>query len=113
MLLVERQNTWYENGMYLAPGGIVDENETPVTAAVREVFEETGLVVSKDSLSLIHHYQNELNGRSFDNYYFISRTCSGEAVNKEPARHSAIGWFPLSNLPKNTSEIVYDVLNKL
>lgn len=112
-LLLERQNTWYENGKYLPPGGVVDTDEEPVTAAVRELFEETGLLVDEKDLVLVHNYQNELNNLLFDNYHFISRRCSGVATNKEPGRHSNIGWFPLTNLPANTSQIVHNILNKL
>lgn len=32
-----------KSGMWLYPGGHVDENETPAEAAVREVIEETGI----------------------------------------------------------------------
>ncbi len=112
-LLLERQNTWYENDKYLPPGGIVDTDEEPEAAAVRELFEETGLHVNEKDLILVHNYQKELNGRLFDNYHFISRTCSGVATNKEPDRHSNIGWFQITDLPANTSQIVHATLDKL
>lgn len=113
VLLLERQNTWFEKGKYLPPGGIVDTNEEPASAAARELFEETGLFVDKKDLVLVHNYQNEVNNRLFDNYHFISRICSGVATNKESDRHSNIGWFKLADLPDNTSQIVHDTLNKL
>lgn len=113
ILLLERQNTWYENGKYLPPGGIVDIDEEPESAAVRELFEETGLVVNKKDLVLVDNYKNEINGRLFDNYYFITTACTGVATNKEPERHSNIDWFPIHNLPANTSEVVRAILEKI
>lgn len=113
ILLLERQNTWYENKKYLPPGGNVDSDETPKQAAIRELFEETGLTVDENQLELIWNYQNNLRNKEWDNYYFLARECTGELKNVEPHRHSNVGWFSLDNLPKNTSQIVYDTLKNI
>ncbi len=36
------------------PGGRVEENELPRDAAVRECFEETGISLAKENLTIIH-----------------------------------------------------------
>lgn len=36
------------------PGGRVEENELPRDAAVRECFEETGISIAKENLTIIH-----------------------------------------------------------
>ncbi len=36
------------------PGGRVEENELPRDAAVRECFEETGISIEKENLTIIH-----------------------------------------------------------
>lgn len=110
ILLLERKNTWYENGKYLPPGGNVDENEKLETATVRELFEETGIVVKESELKLIRNYQSTLQNRNFDSYYFLATNFTGELQNKEPDRHSNVGWFNLNKLPPNTSAVVYDTL---
>lgn len=38
------------------PAGLIDENETPVEAAKRELMEETGCVVKKDLIQLGRYY---------------------------------------------------------
>lgn len=110
ILLLKRINTWYENNKYLPPGGLVDKNEDIKAATIRETFEETGISVTKNDLVLIQNFQNESNERFFDNYYFLARECTGTLHNKEPNRHSDIGWFSISDLPHETSNIVYDTL---
>jgi 8-oxo-dGTP diphosphatase len=113
VLLLERQNTWFENGKYIPPGGLVDVSEEPAVGAARELFEETGLIVDAAALTLVRNYQSEDNNRFFDNYHFLTRICEGIAENKEPTRHSNIGWFALDQLPANTSQVVYDTLKHI
>ena len=113
ILLLKRRNTWYENEKYLPPGGNVDSDENPKITAIRELFEETGLKVEIDDLQLIWNYQNELNNIQWDNYYFLTQKFTGELTNMEPDRHSDIGWFELGNLPKDTSQVVYDTLKQI
>ena len=57
LLMHPKLNKW------LPPGGHVEENETPVEAALREVEEETGLVV--ELISDEHVWIEKWNARSF------------------------------------------------
>lgn len=50
-LLLTRRS---DNGEWCMPGGAVDAGETPAEAAVREVFEETGLTVKITALLAVH-----------------------------------------------------------
>lgn len=59
VLVLRRSNThpyWPLNADF--PGGDIDPGETAVQAAVRELHEETGLVVSHDQLELIESWSN-------------------------------------------------------
>ena len=53
MLLVEQA----EDGRWVAPGGAIDPGETPADAVVREMHEETGLLV--EPVDLIGVYSGE------------------------------------------------------
>ncbi len=47
ILMVRRQSNDYLGGVYELPGGGVDESETIIDGAIRELKEETGLDVSR------------------------------------------------------------------
>lgn len=49
ILVQSRGNLW---GF---PKGSIEENEETIDAAVREVFEETGILLSKSKLNTVHH----------------------------------------------------------
>lgn len=54
------------------PGGVVDENESPLQAVVRETKEETGIVLDKDHLRLLGtSYRHAHRGRHDKIYYFF------------------------------------------
>lgn len=110
ILLLERQNTWFENKKFCPPGGNVDNNEEPIDAAVRECKEETNLDINSDSLTLIRNFKTQGNGRAFVNYYYLTREHVGTAENLEPHRHTNIKWFDINDLPTNTSSIVLETL---
>ena len=48
-ILLVRQSA---GGVWSAPGGSVDPNETPADAVVREVWEETGLYIDPSAFSV-------------------------------------------------------------
>jgi ADP-ribose pyrophosphatase len=50
LLMIERD----DNHGYALPGGCLDEGETPLAAAVRELTEETGLALSPTAFAMRH-----------------------------------------------------------
>lgn len=57
VLLIKRKNDPYKNHWAL-PGGFVEPNETGKQAAVRELNEETGLIVTEPFLHSVSIYDN-------------------------------------------------------
>lgn len=74
LLLAERKNTWFENNLYLTPGGLVDEGESVATAAARELKEETGIYVEPSELVPIKQADiTTTRGRTFENHYLLAK----------------------------------------
>lgn len=117
VLLVKRHNTDWASGSWNFPGGLLEENETLISAAAREAAEEIGVVIEPNSLSLVHVIQvrtSVTNTKDILGFYFMAKTWQGIPVNNEPMRHSEISWFSVNdiNISKNT-EITEHALQAL
>lgn len=83
-------------GKWAMPGGFMERDETPETAASRELFEETGVSVSADAMTLVsvssilHMAQTHLVFRCH-----LERKPEA-AVTEEAV---AFGWFDEESLP--------------
>jgi 8-oxo-dGTP diphosphatase len=53
VLVRERQERWGAQAFWNIPSGAVESDESPACGAVRELAEETGLVVTSDDLRLV------------------------------------------------------------
>ena len=102
VLLYRRLNTWYQEGKLALVGGIVDEGERPVDAAIREVFEETDLVIETKNISLLTEHVEG----TYQVYYYVCKSWTGTLSNKEPERCGELVWHPLSDLPEDTIDII-------
>ncbi|MEM2902479.1 MAG: NUDIX hydrolase [Candidatus Bathyarchaeia archaeon] len=88
LLGFRKRNTW------CLPKGLIEEGETEVEAAMREVMEETGL----KNLSLIDkigdiHYSFWSKGRNFDKtvHFYLFETSQRETTVGE--EHDMYAWF--------------------
>jgi len=61
------------------PGGRSEEGETPEETAIREVYEETGLIIKIDQIALL--FKKDRNNHTF--YFFIARTYSLSTLLKQ------------------------------
>ena len=50
LLFLQRISQKSEHGAWAVPAGKLEKHETPIDAAIRELFEETGIAVTTDSL---------------------------------------------------------------
>ncbi|MEV6588143.1 NUDIX hydrolase [Streptomyces acidicola] len=104
ILLAERKDTGYADGMLNLPSGKVDHDRENVTqAAAREVLEEVGVRV--DAAALRHvHVMNYLNpeGEQRIGWFFAVTHWDGEPYNAEPHKCAGISWHRPEELPDNT-----------
>lgn len=76
LVMIHRISPKRPDGYYIFPGGGVDLGETPEEACVREMLEETNLVVTPTKL-LGMQFHRDSNGDHCQMYYLVS-VISGE-----------------------------------
>jgi 8-oxo-dGTP pyrophosphatase MutT (NUDIX family) len=105
ILLHRRQNTGYQDGKWdIAGSGHVDEGETATAAAVRECKEELGIDVAQADLNFAHLSHRIAKDRTYYDIYFTVNAYRGAPAIIEPEKCSALGWFPISELPGDMIE---------
>jgi len=93
ILLRSKESNW-KPVKWGPPGGRVDAGETPVQAAVRETFEESGLKV--DPGDLIPLIQKTNYNRDMV-YFYITDKFSGEEV-KLSREHTGFTWIDIEKI---------------
>lgn len=110
ILLIKRLNNPFKD-CWALPGGYVEIDEEILDGAVRELREETSIIVAKDELIAIGCF-DEINrdprGRTIS-HFFVCRT-NQEPIAGDDAKECA--WFDLNDLP----ELAFDhkqMINKI
>ncbi|MBQ8994743.1 MAG: NUDIX domain-containing protein [Oscillospiraceae bacterium] len=89
----------FEPDTWTVPGGKQEMGETMFEGAIREVQEETGLVIS--DLELFSASDDIAPDRHFVTLQFIAHSHEGEPKVMEPEKEDEWRWFPLNALPSN------------
>lgn len=95
VLMIERRWSPFE-GQLAFPGGHVDPGETALAAAVRELFEETGITVAAEDLTPIGVYDSpdrDPRGRYVTAAYVVTVPAGTTATAGDDA--AAVRWVPL------------------
>src|SRR5258708_6948737 len=96
VFLMRRDNTSHKQGELGLPSGHVEEGETPEEAVIRETREETGIILLKEKVRLVHTQYN-MSGSEADymNLYFAAERWSGEPEIREVENCSESIWTRL------------------
>lgn len=113
ILLLQRANSGYQDGMYGLVAGHVDGDELATTAMAREAKEEAGIDIDPTKLVFVHVAHRLSRGQvgqeRIDLFYEL-REWEGEITNAEPHKCSDLAWFDMDNLPENMLPFVRRVL---
>lgn len=111
ILLVSRKNP-PDVGLWGFPGGKMDFGESMEAAAVRELYEETGVrAQARQVLTALNAYGKDDAGRLLQHFVLLAVLCewqSGEPVAADDAEDA--GWFRLQDLQDGVLELSEDVL---
>lgn len=94
-----------DNGRWALPGGIVDPGEQPADAAVREVYEETGVMAVPEALTSVT-ISAPITYPNGDQVRYLELTFRCQPVGGQARVNDAesveVGWYPLDGLPELT-----------
>ena len=98
VLLLKKSKGLFGQGKWNAPGGKILPNEEPQTCAVREVFEETGLIVKNtEQIGLLHFYKNsQRENADWIVHAFLAHQSIGVPID---GREGRLKWFKIEALP--------------
>ena len=87
-------------GTWTMPGGKIDFAEGVIEAAQREVLEETGIKLDKDSLEVICVNNNVVTDAHFVTIGLLCKDFIGEPRLREPDEITKWQWFEIDKLPR-------------
>ena len=86
------------SGEWCLPGGKLDWGETLEDGAIREVKEETGIIIKNSQVISVHNCKNE--HAHFMTAGLVAHGWDGEAKVMEPDEVVEWKWFDINNLPQ-------------
>lgn len=94
VLLLNRQHDSYKG--YVAPGGHIDFPESPVEGAIREVKEETGLIVRNLKYKGLVEFVEEISKERYMVFHYITEDFEGELL--KDSKEGNPSWVKIDEL---------------
>ncbi|MFI1965516.1 NUDIX domain-containing protein [Streptomyces pathocidini] len=114
LLLQRGPNAKFAQGLWDLPVGKSDPGEPVTETAVRELREETGLVVDPKSLRVAHVIHGAWGVEApngFLTVVFVTHDWSGDPVNVEPHKHAQVRWVSTDAVPQEFVPTTASALN--
>ena len=99
LLLLKRRSV-HGAGTWSTPGGHLEFGESPEACAIREVEEETGVVIGNVSFMGITNDIFAEAARHYITLWMLGQYRSGTPSVQAPYEMSAVDWFHRDNLPQ-------------
>lgn len=97
VLLIQRANSPFKGG-WAFPGGFLDMNETLEQCAIRELQEETGLVLKEfHQIGSYSGVSRDPRGRTITTAFLFIIDSPSEVKGQDDA--AAAQWFPITEIP--------------
>ena len=115
VLLAKRCDTWEGKpiplgGYWSIFGGAIEEGENPMFAAIRELYEETGIKLRLPDLFYVQDLYSDFQGQltEFSVYFTTVKSKPKVVLNEE---HTEYMWFPVEKLDDFEYNIQKDLVN--
>ncbi|MGW1543128.1 NUDIX domain-containing protein [Streptomyces sp. NPDC002309] len=115
VLLQRSENAKFAQGMWDLPVGKSEPGEPITETAVRELHEETGLMVKPESLKVAHVIHGSWGVEAPNGFFtvvFATHEWTGEPENREPHKHSQVRWVDAAAIPEEFVETTASALDR-
>jgi 8-oxo-dGTP pyrophosphatase MutT (NUDIX family) len=108
--MLRRTGTGWMDGSFSIPAGGLDTGETIAAAAIREVYEEVGVIIAPENLDYVHTLHGKTDDRTWVGHFFRAEIWKGEPTLREPNKHRELQWRPIIALPSQTIPYVQQAI---